>query len=306
MIYFLDTVSAYSLDQFHVFVTVVDRGGFAAAARELGRAQSAITYAIRGLEEQTGLILFDRAHYRPRLTDAGKALLPRARRLIDELDDFRHQAESFASGVEAGLTLVVNNFADLAPVIRALQALRVAYPSVRVRLASKPFGEDIAMLRSGEAQIGVIATISPLGSEYEARHMSEQELVAVAAPQHPLAQQAGPLDVTQLRGQMQIVWTRATADSNSEDLGVHALDAWHVTDLDVKLQLLRAGVGWGSLAQHLAQPDIDAGRLRVLQIESWEGRDRMPRFSIAVLRLRKAVLGPAARFLIDALLKQDR
>ena len=294
-------MAAYTLDQFQVFVAVVDCGGFAAAARKLGRAQSAVTYAIRGLEQQTGLILFDRAHYRPQLTDAGRALLPRARRLIDELGEFQQQADGFAHGVEAALSLVVNNFTDPTPLIRALDAMRHVYPSVRVRIAHKPFGEDIAMLRAGEAQLGLVAAIAPLGSEFESRYVAEQSLVAVAAPSHPLAEHDAPIGVTHLRGHMQVVWTRVIGDAELDDLGVHALDSWRVTDLDMKLRLIREGVGWGSLPSHLVRDDIAAGRLRELQIESWEGRDRMPTYPISIVRVAKVVLGPAARFLMNAL-----
>ncbi len=66
-----------TLDQFAVFVTVVEEGSFSAAARKLGRAQSAITYTVQALEAQTGTDLFDRSAYRPKLTPAGRALLPR-------------------------------------------------------------------------------------------------------------------------------------------------------------------------------------------------------------------------------------
>jgi DNA-binding transcriptional LysR family regulator len=81
---YLNIAMHYSLDQFQTFLAVVDHGVCRCGAR-LGRSQSTITYAIRALEEQTGLILFDRAHYRPQLTSAGKALLPRARRLVEDL-----------------------------------------------------------------------------------------------------------------------------------------------------------------------------------------------------------------------------
>ncbi|GAA5162928.1 LysR family transcriptional regulator [Viridibacterium curvum] len=297
-------MGAYSLDQFLVFIAVVDCGGFAAAARKLGRAQSAITYAIRALEEQTGLVLFDRAHYRPRLTDAGRALLPRARLLVEDLDDFHRHAEGFAHGVEAAISVVINEFVDQAPLIGALDSLRRAYPSVRVRIALKPFGEDIEMVRSGQATLGVVAAIASLGNEFEARQLVDHSLVAVAAPGHPLAAIRGPIGLGQLRGQMQIVWTRNTTVTDSADLGVHALDAWHITDLNAKLQMLRAGVGWGSMPAHMVQEDLAAGRLCLLDMESWEGRDRMPSFSSFVIRLKRGVPGPAARHLVDALLER--
>jgi len=75
-----------------VLLAVVEHGSFSGAGRALNRAQSAVTHAIQRLEAQLGVALFDRAGYRPVLTVAGQALLPRARRLLDEADGLRAQA----------------------------------------------------------------------------------------------------------------------------------------------------------------------------------------------------------------------
>ncbi len=69
-----------SLDQLAVFLTVVETGSFAAAGRRLGRATSAVSYAIANLEQQLGVQLFDRDQgRRPALTEAGAAVLSEAR-----------------------------------------------------------------------------------------------------------------------------------------------------------------------------------------------------------------------------------
>lgn len=298
--------AAYSIDQFRVFLAVVDHGGFAAAARKLGRAQSAVTYAIRGLEEQTGLILFDRAPYRPVLTDAGKALLPRARRLLEDLNDFQVQAEGFATGLEPSLSLAVNEFADIAPVVRALAALQRRFPSLRVKLQRKPFGDDLDSVRSGGSTLGIVSGIVQLGHEFESRQLSDAELVAVAAPEYPLATLPGPIELAQLRGHHQIVWTRESPTTDAPDYGVHALDTWHVTDLETKLRLLRAGLGWGSMPNHMVREDLRAGTLRVLNMQSWEGRERMPTFSTFVVRLRNTPAGPATRLFVEELVAQHK
>jgi DNA-binding transcriptional LysR family regulator len=72
----------------------VDEGSFSKAAKKLNRAQSAVTYGIRKLEAQIGLPLFDRAAYRPALTEAGRTLLLRARRIAKETNAFQNCAES--------------------------------------------------------------------------------------------------------------------------------------------------------------------------------------------------------------------
>lgn len=289
----------YSLDQMQVFIEVVESGGFAAAARKLQRAQSAVTYAIRNLEEQTGLVLFDRAHYRPQLTQAGRALLPRVRRLLEDLEDFHLHAHDFAHGVEAELSLVVNEFADMRPVIAALVEMNKHYPSVKVRLTQKPFGDDLDSIRNGLAQVGVVAEIMQLGNEFVSHHLAEHQLIAVAAKGHPLTQLES-VDIEHLRGHLQIVWTRP-ATTKGPDFGVHSLDTWYVTDLETKLRFLCAGLGWGSMPTHLVEEQISSGELQVLNMESWEGRDRMPKYAISIVRLKKTILGRATLKFIEAI-----
>src|SRR5580704_18498563 len=102
------SMDALSLDQFEVFAAVVEEGSFAAAARRLNRAQSAITYAIQKLEDQSGIALFDRSAYRPVLTEAGKNLLPRIRRILADVEGYRLHARQMAMGIEDELRLAVH------------------------------------------------------------------------------------------------------------------------------------------------------------------------------------------------------
>src|SRR3984957_262098 len=81
-------MDALTLDQIRVFLSVVDEGSFPKAAKSLNRAQSAVTYAIRKLEAEIGVPLFDRSAYRSVLTPAGRALLTRARRIDEETGAF--------------------------------------------------------------------------------------------------------------------------------------------------------------------------------------------------------------------------
>jgi DNA-binding transcriptional LysR family regulator len=98
-----------ALDQIRLFLTGVDQGSFSKAAKKLNRAQSAVTYRIQKLEAQIGIPLFDRTAYRPALTEAGRALLLRARRIAEEANLFRDAARSLASGLESELTIVLDS-----------------------------------------------------------------------------------------------------------------------------------------------------------------------------------------------------
>ena len=85
-------LDALTLDQMRIFVAVVDEGSFSAAARKLGRVQSAVSQSIAALEQELGIALFDRTGKAPTPTAAGVALARDARRLIAGAAEFRKRA----------------------------------------------------------------------------------------------------------------------------------------------------------------------------------------------------------------------
>ncbi|MBK1688795.1 LysR family transcriptional regulator [Rubrivivax gelatinosus] len=297
----VDGVSRCSLDHFIVFVAVAECGGFAAASRKLGRAQSAVTHSIRRMEEACGLLLFDRSGYRAELTEAGRALLVRARRVIEELKSFEREAGAFAKGLEAGLSVALDPFVAQAPLAGVLRELHAAYPQVTLTLSVVPRAQVLEWVASGRAQLGAVSDTAPLGAAFEALRWGEHRLVAVAAPAHPLARHDGALPAEALRGHMQVVWTPGEAGGGEAGTGVPAGERWQVSSLHAKRELLLAAAGWGSLPDHLVAEDLTAGRLVRLPIETCAGRQSLPAFGTAVIRRRGAVAGPALRRLLELL-----
>src|SRR5271154_2582356 len=91
-----------NLDQLRVFLAVVETGSFAAAGRHLGRATSAISYAIANLELQLGMPMFDReATRKPQLTEAGRAVLSEACTVSLGIDKLRAKVKGLLDGLEA-------------------------------------------------------------------------------------------------------------------------------------------------------------------------------------------------------------
>ncbi len=293
-------MDALTLDQFAVFDAVVAEGSFAAAARRMNRAQSAITYAIQKLEEQSGVVLFDRSSYRVALTEAGRALLPRARRVLHDVDDFRLQAAGVKEGVEAELSLVVDSFVpDFLP--PALKAFEAAFPLVQLRLSVEFFQGTAAALQEGWADLALMVASNPQPGDLERVQCGEIELVAVAAPDHPLAQLKKPFAPELLRDHLQLVLSAGAEMRDRRDYGVFAVNRWRVTDMNLRHRLLLAGIGWCSMPRNLVAEDLAAGRLVALKPLRWEGSDRMPRFPLVIAHRRDKALGPAARWLVQRL-----
>src|SRR3546814_13495285 len=82
-----------SLDQLRAFIAAVDEGSFSAAARKLYRVQSAVSGWVGGLENQLGVVLFDRTTRFPKLTPAGALLLVDARNVVSGVDAMKARAK---------------------------------------------------------------------------------------------------------------------------------------------------------------------------------------------------------------------
>src|SRR3954471_15486239 len=98
-----------TLDQLRVFLTVVDVGSFAGAARKLGRATSVVSYSIANLEAQLGVSLFDRQSTRkPQLTEAGRTVLSEARTVSNGVNGLRARVKGLLKGLEAEVHVVLD------------------------------------------------------------------------------------------------------------------------------------------------------------------------------------------------------
>src|SRR6185436_17517903 len=97
-----------SLDSLRVLDAIDRKGSFAAAADDLHRVPSAITYSVRQLEDQLGVSLFDRSGHRAVLTDAGRELLAEGRRLLRAAADLECRVQQVARGWESELRIAVD------------------------------------------------------------------------------------------------------------------------------------------------------------------------------------------------------
>ena len=144
-----------TLDQLRTLVAVAEHESFSAAGRSLGRAQSAVSEAVQALEATLDIVLFDRSEKTPVLTDAGKALLPDARRLIAGADALRARAESISSDIEPELTLAVEAMFPNGPLMESLKTVCVEFPNMPVTVFTEALGGAEQRLREGSARIGL-------------------------------------------------------------------------------------------------------------------------------------------------------
>ena len=123
---------ALTLEALRVMDAIDRRGSFAAAADELGRVPSALSYTMQKLEEELDVVLFDRSGHRTKFTNVGRMLLERGRVLLEAADKLTTDAEALSRGWETHLTIVTEALVptqDFFPLIEKLATNRI--PSCR-------------------------------------------------------------------------------------------------------------------------------------------------------------------------------
>ena len=254
-------LDALTLGQLRSFVAVVECGSFRSGAAHLSRAQSAISHAIANLEAELDVRLFDRAGHRAIMTPEGLALLEHARDILLRVDALRARSRGFGEGEELELSISVDTLFPAAQIGEALVEMRAAHPSVSIRMAVEPLGGPITALIEKRSTLAVIIGGTFRDPSVTLEALSSVETVAVVATQHPLAMLSRPVNETDLADHLQIVLSDPTTRSEGRDFGVLSPYTCRVNNQDTKLELIRSGLGWGSLPLWQVARDLAKGRL---------------------------------------------
>lgn len=177
----------WTLDQLRQFVTTVDSGSFSAAARQLGKAQSAVSTAIGLLEADLGLELFDRSRRNAQLTDAGQLLLLEARELLRQAEALDTRARSLSSGSEARLTLALDEALPYAAISTLLREMSVRFPDLELTQLNGTATEVAGYVDQERAHIAFHFVRGEPAAHLEQRHIGEVPQGVFVANDHPLA-----------------------------------------------------------------------------------------------------------------------
>jgi DNA-binding transcriptional LysR family regulator len=280
-------------DQWAVLSAVVELGSYAKAAEALHRSQPAVSYAIANLQESLGLKLLEIQGRRAVLTAHGDTLLKRARTVLRELQTVEALALVLKRGWEPQLRLVV----DAAfPRARLLQIVREA----QGRCAGTQFQLEDAVLSGAEEAITdasadvVVTTVVPpgvLGS-----WLMDITFIAVAHPDHALCKLGRDITAEDLEHHTQAV-VRDSGRARPRDAGwLGSNSRCTVTSVETSLALVRAGIAYAWLPEHLVSEPIRIGELRALPLSAG-GTRKMPLYLVLV---KPGLAGPAAQVVMES------
>jgi len=286
-----------TLDQMRVLVAVAEAGSFSAAARRLGRVQSAISQTVQTMEATLGIELFDRSARTPVPTDAGAAIVKDARAMLDGARALRARAQSMAEDVEPELTLAVDALFPMPLLMMSLNALRGEFPKLPATVFTEALGGAEQRLREGAARMAIYSLPAGPPRDLNAEFLTRIALIPVVAADHPLARAEAPIAREALEPHVQLVLTDRTSLTQNTQAGVVGRHIWRFADLATRLEFLIAGFGWCNMPLHMVEGPIAAGRLKRLVIA-----DHVPaELPIYAVHERGRALGRASRWLVGDL-----
>ncbi|MGE0328162.1 MAG: LysR family transcriptional regulator [Polyangiaceae bacterium] len=288
-------------DQLAAFVAVVEHGSFSQAATRLAKSQPALSKLVKNLEEHLGLELLDRSSYRPLPTTQGRLFYERARALLDSTSALESFAAALSGGVESHIRVALECVCPLTPVLEALGHVHRHFPTARIELSKEPMlqpARDVAKGRFDVAVSSDSSTGQRSARNVECVPFGDIRIYPVAHKQHILGGLGRQVPPALLLQHPQIV----LSDNEPDAAAINVLEGgirWRVNDVSAKLEIIRAGLGWGGLPEHVVMPALRAGELVVLDVEDFHIKS----IPLYLLRPRKPAPGPAAQALWQQLLK---
>ena len=287
-------------DTVQVFLAVLDKGSFSAAARSLGRVPSAVSMCIANLEADLNLLLFDRSGREPRPTAAAQALETKARFLLQQFESLETQALALSQGLESRLSLAIAPELLASPWAIPLSRVAERYPTLDVEVLAAPEADAINLLHEGRVQLALVFESTQFDSRECCQEMTRETLITVIAPTHPALASGRPLRMEELAERRQIL----VAGRDSQERTPRFLQAhqhWRTDSHTAALSLIQAGLGWGFLPLSLVRPQLQAGTLIQLHLDNISNSGTL---WVDLVWSRRRPLGLAAQYFIELIRQQ--
>ncbi|MFH6783784.1 MULTISPECIES: LysR family transcriptional regulator [Methylobacterium] len=289
-----------SLKQLHAVAAIARLGTMTRAAQELSVTPAALTARIKGLEDEIGLLLFDRTHAGLKPTDAGRELIWAIDSIGSVLETCTERLRTLRGGQGGRVALgVVSTAKYFAP--RIVGGFATAHPGVEIDLVVGNRGATVEALRDYRIDLALMGR-PPRDFAIAAESFGPHPLVVIAAPDHRFAGRRG-LTREELAEEPFLVreygsGTRTVFEEFMTGLLIRrariGIDSG--SNETIK-QTVMAGLGIALISGHTVASELADGRLVLLDVEG------MPiRRDWFVVRRADKVLSPAGTALWDFLL----
>ena len=239
----------WTLEQLRHFAAAAAQGSFSAAARQLGKAQSAVSTAVGLLEADLGVELFDRSRRNATLTPAGEVLLQEALELLRQADGLQQRALSFASGQEARLSVALDEALPSLVLADLAKEIAERFPALELTQLNGTATEVADYVAAGRASLGCHLDRGDPGPAFAERYLGRVAQGVFVSRSHPLAglARATRADLARHR---QLVIKMEGVDERVLSPMVWRADSYSIASMAVD------GLGWAILPLNIAEYEV--------------------------------------------------
>ncbi len=263
----------WTLEQLRQFVLTADTGSFSAAARRLGRAQSAVSTAIGVLEADLGVELFARSRRNAQLTDAGELLLLEAREQLRQAQSMAQRALSLRGGNEAKLAQALDEALPYAAVSTLIREIGQRSPDLELTLLNGTATEVAEYVYQQRAQLAIHCVRGAISARFDQRHIGTVAQGLFAPSGHALTRRQ-PLQRKDLAQFRQLILHADDVDETAFSPKVWRSDSFYSL-----AQMVADELGWAILPVNIATEESYRQPLQQLDCPALA----LPQLSVRVL-----------------------
>jgi DNA-binding transcriptional LysR family regulator len=293
----MPTIPRISLDQWLALKTVVEAGGYAQAATQLHKSQSAITYAVQKIETQLKVKLFERDGRKAKLTGDGEVLFQRARALLEEAESLEGAGRRLAQGWESELKLAVETIFPTWMLLKCFALFAQERPQIRIELYETVLGGTDEALLQHRVDFGICSRVPP---GFFGTALMPIPFVAAAHPDHALHRLNRKLTMHDLRKHRHLLVRDSGSQRTSDVAGLQAEQRWTVSHKATQIHAACLGLGFAWFAEDTIRSELQEGLLKPLPLR--DGADRVAQ--LYLVQPDQDAAGPGARRLSDILREQ--
>ncbi|MCW8885457.1 MAG: LysR family transcriptional regulator [Motiliproteus sp.] len=290
------------MESLRVLDAIIEAGSFGRAAERLCKAQSAISYQIKKLEQQLGFEIFDRSSYRATLTARGEILWSEGRRMLELASRIEHLASRYQEGWEPSLQLVIDAALPMDPVLSALKTLVQQQIPTRTQVKVEALGGVQQRFQQDRYDLMLVKDYQPRLT-LKAIPLPAITVVLVAHRDHPLSEQSS-VNLDQLYDHVELTIQDSREDiSAAEDpLQFGGDRVFFMNGFVTKKNALLQGLGFGWMPLFMIGDEIQTGELQELKLET----DSRVTFTPQLVYDTQRPLGKAGEMISELILKEYR
>ena len=255
------------------FIHAAEQLNFSEAARILHLSQPTVSHHIKNLEQDLGVTLFERQGTGIRLTEAGRLLLPWARRMVRDSIQMQGMMESLKEGIAGNLLIACSTTAGKYVLPQLAARFSHRHPGIRTTLLRCTPGVVLPRLLEREANLGVVSYELP-GDEIEIQQFFSDRIVFIVPKNHPFISRASiqPEDLLDVQVMMRestsgtrkmVLSELAKCDIHEEDLNIFM----NIGNAEAIVRTVSAGYGVSFVSKLAAACALERGNVVSIPVE---------------------------------------